>query len=339
MKSSDSELDNAATQPHDNTQAAPSDPVADALKNRRMASRARRQAVAARVFETLSTTMGRMTWAGCRRTGMWMGLLFYNGVRWRRDATIASVQLAFPGIGQTRARQIARRSAQNICMTLCEFLHLRTASAREVREYVDFESFEHIPTVLKQGHGFIMLSAHFGNWELVAARSALEFPLTVVARQRSNSALQECFSEVRRAAGVQEILKFNAARAAVRLLQNNSVVGLLPDEYAWRDGILLPMFGQPTRFTIAPARLALMGHSPLIPIFGVRRTPWLSDGRIIARVSPPLYFHSQPGQRDAVVHESTGRIIEQIENIVREYPEQWLWPHDRWKAEDMEPTQ
>ncbi|MDQ3813818.1 MAG: lysophospholipid acyltransferase family protein [Armatimonadota bacterium] len=323
MESSEPRLDNSA--------APPADGASD-----KKSLKARRRGIEARLFKSMAGTMERMSWEGCRRTGSLVGLVYFKGVRWRREATLANVQLAFPGIGEKRARQIARRAAQNFCMTMCEFMHLRTASAREIRDYVEFEGLEAVPPILEQGRGFILLSAHFGNWEAVAARCAQEFPLTVVMRPRSNPGLQQCIDAVRHAVGVQQILKLEAARAALRVMQANGALGLLPDEYAWRDGELFPMFGHLTRFTISPARLTLMARVPIVPVFGVRRSPWLSDGRIIARIPPVLHLQAEPGQREAAVHEGTRRIIEQIEDIVRQYPEQWMWPHDRWKAEDLE---
>ncbi|MDQ3812342.1 MAG: hypothetical protein M3347_00155, partial [Armatimonadota bacterium] len=88
------------------------------------------------------------------------------------------------------------------------------------------------------------------------------------------------------------------------------------------------------RFVTSPARLALLSRAPLVPAFAVRRTPWLADGRIVSHISPGMYLQSAPKQREAAIYDGSRRIIEQIENIVRQYPEQWLWMHRRWREED-----
>jgi KDO2-lipid IV(A) lauroyltransferase len=183
----------------------------------------------------------------------------------------------------------------------------------------------------------LLLTAHLGNWEVMGARAAQDFPLTVVARPSSNSGIQRHIAEVRRAAGIDVISKFDTGRTSLQVLRANGALGILPDQYAWPDGPLMPMFGHLTRFITSPARLALLAHAPIVPGFGVRRTPWLADGRIMASVWPAFYVTPacRHASREAAVHEATRCVIAQIEAIVRRHPDQWLWMHRRWRAEDM----
>jgi Kdo2-lipid IVA lauroyltransferase/acyltransferase len=295
-------------------------------------------------MRVVGAAMERSSWAGCRRTGALLGLVFFHGVRRRHELATSNVRLAFPRLSEAAARRIACRAAQNLAMSFCEFLHLRTASAREVREYADIEGLEHIEAGFARGHGVILLTAHVGNWELMGARAAQDFPLTVVARPRSNSAVEKHITEVRRVSGIQVISKYDTGRAALKVLQANGALGILPDQHAGPEGLRMPMFGHPTRFAPSLARLAMMTGAPMVPSFGVRRTPWLADGRIVACVSPGIALPRDQGrygrdfkaQREATILEGTTRVIHEIESIVRRHPDQWMWLHRRWRPEDAD---
>jgi hypothetical protein len=98
--------------------------------------------------------------------------------------------------------------------------------------------------------------------------------------------------QVRRNAGIKVISKWESARPAVRALRAGELLCLLPDQRAGKgEGLLLPMFGRVTRFYSSVAQLAMLSGAPVVPGFGVRREPWLSDGRIIACIEPGLQLN------------------------------------------------
>ncbi len=279
--------------------------------------------------------MERAPWATCRLTGSWMGLAFFYGSRNRRAIATANLRLALPELSQARVQRVAMRSAQNFGMSFCEFLHLRTASAQEIHDYSEWRGLQHIERGLAQGHGVMLPTAHFGAWEVMGARAAQSFPLTVVVRLTSNKALQNHVKTVRQAIEVHMILKSESPRASLRVLHANEGLAIFPDQHAGAGGALLPMFGHITRAFTSPARLALAARAPMVPTFAVRRTPWLADGRVVITASPGKYLHEEEhASREAAILEGTRFILRETEAIVRRHPEQWLWMHKRWRPED-----
>lgn len=278
-----------------------------------------------------------MSWQSCRRVGSLVGLAFYKIGRRRRELAISNICKAL-GVSRPQAMHIARRSAQNWGMTTCEFLHQRGASPQEISDYASLHGAEHLQEALELGKGAIVLTAHLGNWEVLAARIAQEFPLAAIVRPLSNVAVQEHMSEVRRAVGMDLISKHEAARPAVKALRAGSALYILPDRHAGIDGALLPLFGHLTRFETAPARLALMSGAPIVPVFGVRREPWRSNGHIEGRISPSFQVHaSSREEREAATLRGTEQVISALESIVREHPDQWSWMLRRWRSEDTAP--
>lgn len=278
-----------------------------------------------RVCETLS-------FDACRYAGAWLGLGLYAALGKRRDIAINNVRLAL-GVSPARANQIARRALMNFGMTYAEFMHLRVATPTEVRAYSWIEGLEHIESGFSAGRGVILLTAHLGNWEVMGARAAQEFPLTVVARPTENEGVQRHIDAVREAGGLGVISKYDNGRASLRVLKNNEALGILPDQHAGRDGELLPMFGQPTRVWGAIARLAMLSGARVVPAFGVRRAPFLADGRIVATVSAGWNVEKS-ADKNAAITNGTRRTIEELEKIVRAHPDQWLWMHRRWREKD-----
>ena len=298
--------------------------------------KAQRNALEKRVIASLGAALERAPWSTCRLVGAQFGLAFFHGSRTRRRIAIGNLRLAFPHLGENQARQIARQSAQNFGISFCEFLHLRTASAQSIREYADIDGLEHIEKALAQGRGVVLPTAHFGAWEVMAARVTQEFPLTVIVRLTSNKALRDHILRVREAIDVGMILKTESPRASLKVLRANGGLGVFPDQYAGREGVLMPMFGHETRVFTSPSRLALQARAPIVPAFAVRRKPWLSNGRVTIKVSPGLYLHdieySNTGAaRDEAVMEGTRYIQSETEKIIRQHPEQWLWMHRRWR--------
>jgi KDO2-lipid IV(A) lauroyltransferase len=140
------------------------------------------QAAEARLVKLCARAMERASWAGCRRTGSWLGLAFYYGVPGRQRVAIDNLQIAFPNLSENDARRYARRAAQNLGMTFCESLHLGAVTRDDVRDYVSLEGFEHLQSAHANGRGVVVLTGHFGNWELLGARLAQEFPFSAMAR-------------------------------------------------------------------------------------------------------------------------------------------------------------
>lgn len=290
-------------------------------------------------MNSFGKVMERASWGACRYTGAWLGSLFFNAARRRREIAIGNVRRAFPSMSEAAARRIARRAAQNFGMTLCEFLHLPGATPEEIRSYVELQGLENILGGLHEGRGALLLTAHFGNWELMGARMAQEFPLTVIARPSSNTGLHGYILDVRKSAGMDVISKYANARASLTALRQNRVLGILPDQHAGGEGMVLPLFGQPTRFITSLARLAMLSKSPMYSNFSVRRTPWLADGRLVARFSPclPIYQGEKYASRDEAVRVGTQLVACEIEKAVRQHPDLWLWMHRRWRESDASP--
>ncbi|PQV63678.1 KDO2-lipid IV(A) lauroyltransferase [Abditibacterium utsteinense] len=295
---------------------------------------ATRGALEARVAGALGSSLERASWAQCRYLGQLLGLTFFAVAKKRRELAIDNIQKAL-ATNRAQSIRIARRSAQNWGMTTCEFLHSPGVSESELRDYVSLQGEEHLEHALAAGQGAILITAHFGNWELLTARLAQQHRVAGVVRPLSNATMQNHMLGVRRSQNIGLVSKNAAARPGLKLLKANGTLVILPDRHAGPNGILLPLFGRLTRFEDAPARLAMMSGAPILMMKGVRRAPWPSDGRIEGHISPGFHVESvSREERNAAAIDGTRKVMAGLEEMVRAHPDQWSWMLRRWREAD-----
>ena len=194
---------------------------------------------------------------------------------------------------------------------------------------VHVEGVEHLRRAAAAGRGILVLTAHYGNWELLAAAHGLTgLPLSFVVRPLDDPILDDLAGRFRRRSGAELIVKHRAVREVMQALRRGRMVGILLDQNATRgEGVFVPFFGVPASTSKGLALLALRTGAPVVPVF-LRREP---DGRHCMDVRPPL-----PAPPDEDVLTYTAAFNAAIEAAIRRAPEQWLWMHARWRTRPRE---
>lgn len=210
---------------------------------------------------------------------------------------------------------------------LIEFLKVPSLSPAQVRALVPIQPSELNPLTqaLARGRGVIVVSAHLGNWELLVRRIALEgVRVLVVARQGRDPAFNALTDRLRENGGYQVHSRDSSPRPLLRHLQSGGVVAILCDQKS--DAVFVPFFGHTAGTTDGPAVLALRTGAAVLPLFAPRGP----DGKYRPLFLPEIDTHAT-GNRRADAARIMGDITAGIEEVVRRYPDQWLWMHDRWR--------
>jgi KDO2-lipid IV(A) lauroyltransferase len=199
---------------------------------------------------------------------------------------------------------------------------------------VQVEGIEHLRSAMAQGKGALILTAHLGNWELLAASHVLTgFPLSVVVRLLDQPSLDRLVARFRARSLAELIDKRRAIAEVLSALRRQRMVGILLDQNASRrEGVFVPFFGVPASTSKGLALLALKTGAPVVPIF-IHREP---DGRHRVIVDPAVPL-PRTGNRERDLVEATAAFTRIIEAKVRRWPEQWLWIHRRWKTRPPSP--
>ena len=195
------------------------------------------------------------------------------------------------------------------------------------RGRIEVVGMEHLAAIRGKDRPAIIFTAHTGNWEIlpvVAAAHGLE--VTALFRPPNNRYLAEELLAARRTAGGGLVpSRAGAAWALAGVLDRGGTVGLLADQWFGR-GVPISFMGRPTRGNPLAAKLARNFDCSIYPARSVR----LPGGRFRLEIEPPIDAPRAPdGRLD--VQATTQRIADVIERWVREYPDQWLWLHRRWK--------
>lgn len=227
-----------------------------------------------------------------------------------------------------RATVIAKRCFENLGKNVVEFLRFPCMDAAQLQRIVNFEGASHIEAALARGKGAIILTGHFGNWELLAASiSAQVAPLTPIVRELRSARLNTLVSSYRAQAGYATIDRDTGLRSALRCLKRNQLLGIVADVDTKVKGVFVDFFGKPAYTPYSPVAIALKTGAAILPSFIVRQP----DGTHRAIIEPPLVLERAAVNEEELVV-NTQKFTKIIEGYIRRYPEQWVWMHERWKT-------
>lgn len=285
-----------------------------------------------RLGVVLIDALGRLPLVVSLRLGELAGLLVYLcDVRHRRIG-MRNLAIAFPDKPVSERRRILRASLINLGRTAIEIAYLAHADAAAVSRMVRFsdEALWHRVMEGSRETGLLVLAGHFGNWELLVYTNALRgYPVSLVHRTIRNPAIDHWLNGVRARAGTRLVRKASAARDVLRTLKEKGILVMPFDQNSTRDlGVFVDFFGLPASTTSGLARVGLRSGVPVFPVFPVREG---GTGRHVVHPFPPLHLE-RTGDMEQDVRRATQQLSDVFEDMVRRYPEQWLWVHRRWKT-------
>ncbi len=263
-----------------------------------------------------------------------LGRLFFRFVPNRRRIAMDNLTHAFPDRTAEDIERIARESFISVVLTFLESAKFRRVFAgrdasERVRQSADGleELFQKARKVHDESGGCIFVTPHIGNWELLPHVSALVgIPLSVVVRPLDNPYLERLIYQSRTGTGQAIIPKRNAFFVLQKTLQEGRSIGMLPDQSTMK-GIMIDFFGRKATATPVPALLAISYNRPIVVVACCRK----SVGKYEGFVCNPIWPGSYESEK-AEIFRITSEMTKDMESIIRTYPEQYLWMHNRWKT-------
>ena len=240
--------------------------------------------------------------------------------------TIENLKAAFPEQTDDWIEKTARKAFESLAITYLEGLAQKSFTEETTRKIIRYKNPELINQLHALGKGVVLLSAHYGNWELISFSSYVytKLPLlAVVVEQKYGSSL---LNESRTAMGMKIVAKDKAARELIKTIKSGGCIAMLVDQSADKDkDIFVDFFGRPAVTYRAPADIALKFGAPLAIGFADRQPDGTYDVEIIEIKHDDLTYSEQS------VAELTRRHVKLLEDKIREHPEMWSWMHRRWK--------
>ena len=264
--------------------------------------------------------------------GMLGGYIAYLVDRRHVAIGMTNLAIAFPERSERERRRTVRESYINLGRGSAEYARLAGFFHRRLIARVAYDRFQYWDEIKRRypGRGIVVLSAHFGNFELLAAAHALHgHEITLVHHTQRFLAGDALMTWVRERAGVDVVRKRSAARAVLKALSDGQLVGVPFDQNAKRgEAVFVPFFGEPAATSRTLARLVRKSHAIVVPVFIVRE-PDNRHHRIVIQDHIAL---QESADAEADIEENTRRFLRPIEDIVRRYPGQFLWQHRRYRT-------
>ena len=262
------------------------------------------------------------------KLGCVLGWIYGSVISYHRKDALDALARAFPEKSERERRQILDRMYRNLGMNLLETMRFPSRTDEQLKALIRVEGEDIVKELLGRGKGLIFLSAHIGNWDLMCTIAPrFGYPLTIITKDIKNKAVNELWMDIRQRFGLRFVPAHNSYRQCLTALKKNELVGFILDQNMIRtEGVFVDFFGKPACTTPGLAYMSAQSGAPVVPVFTIRE----KDGCHLIKVLPPI--EPPPDRKPETAHEYTQKYTKAIEDVVRQYPDQWIWIHRRWRT-------
>jgi lauroyl/myristoyl acyltransferase len=261
-------------------------------------------------------------------------------VTWRlspstRRAVADNLAAVFPDRSPRERERLALDTLRAYSRDVVDFLRALQAPDDEIARTIEYqpESKALFDGLTAKGRGVILVTGHYGNWELggVAMKRIFNLPLTIVAQTEANETVNAIRRQIRDSLGADTIEVRKSLDTALQIrkrLGENRMVAMLMDRHMGRDRVAVTFLGRPTWFLKTPAIMAFLSGAPIVPCFIER----IDGRRFSVSPSPPIYVDTTLA-REAALQQAAQQVAHEIEKRVRAKPQYWYHFYRYWDAQ------
>lgn len=263
-----------------------------------------------------------------QKTAALKGKFFYYFLPVRKKTAVENLKLAFPGISSSEINKTVKGCYVNVMTVIAEFFYLNKSSSKKLSELLKMENPELITQKLKQGRGLILISGHFGNWELTAigASRLAGIPFNVIVKEQTNKRVNDAINSIRSSGGNKLIDMRNSLREILSALKSNGIVAMLGDQAAPKENVKVDFFVKDVPTFEGTARIAIKTGAAVL--FGVSTRN--SDGTYNVKLHE-IDTSEYSDNSEENIRELTQKHTDLLMEYIKERPDHWLWFHRRFK--------
>jgi KDO2-lipid IV(A) lauroyltransferase len=265
-----------------------------------------------------------------RATGAAIGAIAFRVLGRLRRVGLRNLELAFPEMTAKDREAILRSEYRNLGLLLAEFCKMPGYTPEAASRFIRYEGLENYLAARDRGKGVLVLTGHLGAWELSSFyHSLMGMPMGMVIRRLDNPLVDAFVNRIRCLHGNRVIHKDDFARGLIASMRAGETVGILMDtNMTPPQGVFVPFFGVLACTASGMARIAAKTGAAVVPGFLLWED---SEQRYVLHFGKELdVIRSADAEQDALAN--TALFTAAIEQYIRQYPEQWLWLHRRWKT-------
>lgn len=226
--------------------------------------------------------------------------------------------------GYTNGDEIADGVFVSLGRVMAAVARFPALNRQNIHELIRYEGLENYQRAKAKGRGVLVATGHLGNWELSAfAHALMTEPMHIVVRPLDNPRMDAWVERRRGLSGNHIISKREAAREILRALRAGDAVGILVDQNVVEsEGVFVDFFGRKACAGTAFVKFAHHSGAAVAPGFALWEQ---KEQKYVLRFYPEIEMTG-----DVAV--DTQRVHSFLEQVIRQYPDQWLWVHRRWKT-------
>jgi KDO2-lipid IV(A) lauroyltransferase len=278
----------------------------------------------------LVRTLGLLPRRLARAVGAEIGEAAYGALGRLRKVGLRNLRLAFPDRSEVLRERTLREEYRHLGRLLAEFCLMPRYTAESASKFIRYDGIENYLQARDKGKGVLVLTGHLGAWELSSFyHSLMGYPMGMVIRRLDNPLVDSFVNEIRCLHGNRVIHKDDFARGLIASMRAGETVGILMDtNMTPPQGVFVPFFGIEACTASGMARVAAKTGAAVVPGFLLWEK---SEQRYVLRFGKELPVATTgDAERDALTN--TAAFTSAIESYIRQYPDQWLWMHRRWKT-------
>ncbi len=257
----------------------------------------------------------------------WIAYMFSTK---HRNIINNNLNLAFiPPLEDKEKKEIGIHAFMNLIDTVFGIIRRDGMNKNEVLENVSFEGTEIIENYLKEGKKFVLVTGHYGNWELLSQSIAIKYDLTLVGvgRKIDSDIMDEVLKKNREQFNVEMVYKKGAMKGCIKAISESKIIGILTDQAIRKNqSIEVNFFGTKATHTPLASILSRKFDLDLIPAY-ISTEDYINYK---VKIHEPIKVLKTDNQEEDLVTltQAQANIMEQV---IRENPKQWFWMHKRWK--------
>ncbi len=263
-----------------------------------------------------------------RKIAIFLSNITYYFFHKRIKITIENLTNAFPEKSIKEIKLVAKKVFQNIGITFIELALFPKLDKEKIVKLVKYKNLDLMIEKFRLNRGLIMLSGHFGNWELIAFSAGYisGHPLTIIVKTQSNKFVDSLINKHRTLLGNKVVPMQNSVKEILNTLKAGGVVAMLADQSAPKESVFINFFNREVATFQGPAVFALKTKAPMLMGFIIRKEDFTYEVVLEEIQTEDLVEYSEKN-----VQILTQRHTEMLEKYIRQYPHLWMWTHRRWK--------
>lgn len=264
-----------------------------------------------------------------KKIGFFLADIAFIFVPVRKKHIIDSLTKSFPKKSAQEISKIAKDVYKQFACTVVEIIFVSKMSDQQLKDYVNFQNLYLIEQARKKGKGAVIMSAHFGNWELLAISFGRRYPLSVIVAKQENLYFDKLIDKIRSTRGYKTIYKEKAPIGVLRALKRNEFVAILADQHAGVQGVYTPFFNREVSTPKGPAVFALKAKCPLYTGFCARQP----NGRYLVTFEEIELPNTNNDEKNIEIIMT--KYNEILQRHIEKNPSFWFWFHRRWKSQKI----